>query len=78
MTQYPILKTKSNFVLNTNFHEIVIRRMQQEFTMIYEISSGSGLVLYIIKTHVHVFCDTDLHEVSWHLANRAAITPSRF
>ena len=32
----------------------------------------------IIKTHVHGFFDTDLHEVSWHFATHEAVRPSGF
>ena len=31
---------------------------------------------HIIKTHVHGFFDTDLHEVSWHFATHEAVRPS--
>ena len=32
----------------------------------------------MIKTHVHGFFDTDLHEVSWHFVTHETIRPSGF
>ena len=37
-----------------------------------------NMLLYIIKTHVRGFFDTDLHEVSWHFVTREAVRPSGF
>ena len=33
-------------------------------------------VLYILKTHVHGFFDTNLHEVIWHFATHEAVRRS--
>ena len=35
-------------------------------------------VIFIMKTHVRGFFDTDLHEVSWHFATHEAVRPSGF
>ena len=32
----------------------------------------------VMKTHVHGFFDTDLHEVNWHFATHEAVRPSGF
>ena len=33
--------------------------------------------VHIIKTHVHGFFDTDLHQVSWHFATHEAVRPNK-
>ena len=40
--------------------------------------SSLHIHLYIMKTHVRGFFDTDLHEVSWHFATHEAVRPSGF
>ena len=38
----------------------------------------TGLLCFIIKTHVRGFFDTDLHEVSWHFATHEVLRPRGF
>ena len=40
--------------------------------------SKNRLLGSMMKTHVHGFFDTDLHEVSWHFATHEAVRPTGF
>ena len=37
-----------------------------------------SLGINMLKTHVHAFFDSELHEVSWHFQTHEAVRPSVF